>query len=171
MLADGHWVRFTCRGERYALPVEAVAQVISIDRLKPTLVAGWAGVVTLPEGTLPLADGGELLGETDRQVAPGRGLVLRGRLPLAFTVDEVSGLIAGTACPLVGRVGMPAFAAAALPTADGTALVLDADQIWHKLRAALEPQGDRGGFRLRPLVVRERSAPVPLDVAVEQTAP
>src|SRR2546421_4335635 len=66
---------------------------------------------------------------------------------------------------------MPEFAAAALPTADGTAVVLDADQIWHKLRAALEPQGERGGFRLRPLVVRERSAPVPLDVAVEQTAP
>src|SRR5216117_2323931 len=105
MLAEGHWVRFTVAGERYALPVEAVAQVISLDRLRPTPIAGWAGTVGLPEGTIPLADGAELLGEIDRAVVPGRGLVIRGRLPLAFTVDDVSGLTAGAACPLVGRVG------------------------------------------------------------------
>src|SRR5438105_3208008 len=107
MLSDGHWVRFTVGGERYALPVEAVAGVISLDQLRSLGVAGWAGVVPLPEGTLPIANGAELLGEPPTLSSLARGVVLRGRLPLGFTADEVTGLTAGTACPLVGRVGLP----------------------------------------------------------------
>src|SRR3989442_15716733 len=105
MLAEGHWVRFTVAGERYALPVEAVAQVISLDRLRPTPIAGWAGTVGLPEGTIPLADGAELLGESGGAGPPGPGPVIRGPLPLAFTGGGVPGLTAGGPCSLPRRRG------------------------------------------------------------------
>ena len=156
MQSAERWLQFEISGGRYALPVDAVAQIVGLGELRPAGQPGWAGLLPLKGGTLPLADGAGLIGEEQaRPGQRGRGLVLRGRLPLGFTADAVLGLTPGVACPLISRVGLTPLAAAALPSADRSAVVLDADRLWHLLRAGLD-QGPDGRVRLRPLGVGAR---------------
>src|SRR6476660_9295225 len=152
MQAVERWVEFEISGGRYALAVDAVAQVVALDRLHAVGESGWAGLLRLKEGTVPMADGASLIGEDrPRPGARARGLILRGRLPLGFTADDVLGVSAGSASPLISRVGLPLWAEAALPSRQGSAVVLDGDRLWHSLRNGLEQRSDGGGFRLRPL--------------------
>jgi chemotaxis signal transduction protein len=150
------WIQFTIGGERFALPVETVTQAVGLEELRPAGQAGWAGLLPLKGGLLPLANGNVLVGEAG--AARGRGLVIRGRLPLGFTVDTVIGLTAGVACPLTSRVGVPELVTGALPTAEQTYLVLDAERLWQRLRASLEQVPGGTGYRLLPMPGLVRSA-------------
>jgi chemotaxis signal transduction protein len=149
--ASGQWLVFEIAAGRYALPVEAVRQVIGLGELRPAKVGGWAGLLPSRDGTLPMADGTVLVEAVDGQPAHGIGVVLRGRLPVGFTADRVAGLTSGFACGLVSRLGLPEVVGAALPSAEGTTLVLDAERLWHRLRSGLQQQPDGAGYRLRPL--------------------
>src|SRR5918998_4486054 len=99
------WLRFEIGGERFALPIEAVAQVVGLTHLHSAGAPGWAGLLALRDGVLPIADGASLVGRPEDPPALGRALVLRGRFPLGMSVDTVLGLGSGGACPLVARVG------------------------------------------------------------------
>ena len=116
---------------------------------------GWAGLLELKGRLLPLADGAALLGETGAGSGLGRGLVIRGRLPLGFTVGSVVGLTAGASRPLTTQLGFSDLVSAALPVGDATYLVLDAEGA-----LATAPFGattDAGRRRLRPLPLGGRS--------------
>jgi chemotaxis signal transduction protein len=157
-MQTGLWLQFEIAGERYALPVETVAKVIGLSDIRPVGTTGWAGLLTLKNGLLPLADGHAILGCEGEKAPAGRGLVLRGRQPLGLTVDDVLGVTAGVPYPLVSRVGLPEPASAALPTENGAVLVLDADLLWHRLWAGLERQPDGSSYRLKPLQQGARTA-------------
>lgn len=150
----GQWLRFQVGDNRFALPVEAVAQVVGLGGVVSSDTPGWAGLLPLRNGTLPLADGAELFGDPATPPARGRGLVLRGRSPLGFTVDSVVGLTVGASCPLLARLGIPDLTIAALPGPDGPTLVLDAAGLWARIWSAVEIVPGGGGFQLKPLVVR-----------------
>jgi purine-binding chemotaxis protein CheW len=152
----GQWLRFRVGDNRFALPVETVTQVAGLAGMSPADVPGWVGLLALRNGTLPLADGAELLGEPSTPSARGLALVLRGRFPLGFTVDDVQGLTVGMACPLVARLGLPDLTAAALPGADGPTLVLDPDRLWSRIWSHLQALPGGSGVRLLPLVLRAR---------------
>jgi purine-binding chemotaxis protein CheW len=144
------WVQFTIGNERFALPVGAVAQVVGLGGLQRVAAGGWLGLLPLGGATLPLADGAQLFGDSDCPQSLGRGLVLRGRLPLGISVDDVVGLTAGTACALESRIGLPQLALGALPRSGATTIVIDAERLWHHLRAGLS-EGPDGSFALQPL--------------------
>lgn len=153
------WVQFVLGGSQYALPITAVVEVVALGALRPVAIPGWAGVLTYRDGTLPLAEGAELVELTGAHRARGRGVVLRGPRALGFTVDAVPGLVTGQASPRRNPSTWPALAAGLLPTAGKPTLVLDAERLWRWLWSGLAARADGQGFELRALAPLSPSAP------------
>jgi chemotaxis signal transduction protein len=158
------WLKFGIAGNRYALPVQAVAQVVALRDLRPVGLAGWAGLLALAGGALPLADGRLLIGgsfesRSNEPSARGRGVVLRGTVPFGFTVDTIHGVVAGAAFPVVGAAGLSPFAMSALPSSNGSTIVLDAERMREAIVSALAHRSD-GSVSLRPLVQAAKAGAV-----------
>ena len=157
MGSENAWVRFEVAGTRLALAVTSVGQVVGLDHLRPVGTVGWAGLLPVGGGALPVAVGSVLLSDPSPMRHAARGIAIRGRVPLAFTVDRVLGLVRGEICALANRAALSPLAEAVLPSADGDAIVLDADRIWRRLSAGLMPQADGPGYRLLPLAGGSRA--------------
>lgn len=150
MQAPEGWLQFRIGSCQYALPVGSVVQVVGLEALRPAGEAGWAGLLRVRGGVLPLADGAVVV---DEPAPPcrGRGLVLRGSPPLGLIVDQVDGLVGAAALPLADRGDLSPLAVASLNAPGGPTLVLDPEPLWQQLRAGLEQRRDGHGYRLLAL--------------------
>ena len=150
MQAAEGWLQFRIGSCQYALPVTSVVQVVSLETLQPAGEPGWAGLLTVRSGVLPLADGAVAVDEP-APPSRGRGLVLGGSPPLGLTVDQVDGLTTGVALPLADRGDLSDLAVASVNAPGGPTLVLDSDRLWQQIRAGLEQRRDGHGYRLLSL--------------------
>ena len=155
MQAEGPWLEFHIGESLYALPAAAVAQVVGLEELRPSNVPGWVGLLSLRDGTLPLADGARILGGTG-SVVRGRGVVLRNQQPIGFTTDWVVGLTSGSSSPLDDYAQQGELAAARLERPERCTIVLDADRVWHRLQDGLALASDGRHYRLTPLAASDR---------------
>ena len=92
------FLTFRVEAGHYALPAEAVAEVVRLPALArlPQAPAGLLGIGNLRGTALPVASARALLGraEAPAPLATARAIVLRGESPVALAVDGVGELVA-----------------------------------------------------------------------------